>query len=267
MTIKDSLKRFKVDKLVRDKIPDIMKDKNIIAHKRIMENDEFVARLKEKLFEESQEVQESQTREQLAEELADLIEIIDCLAKNHHLSMEEIEKIRMLKREVKGSFEKRYYNSFIDVENSNPAIEHYLARPNQYPLVENPPYDSECIFCQIAHQKKEADIIAKFRHCFVMKDRYPVSKGHALIIPYEHTENWFTARKEIQQDIFQALNQTKLILDSEYQPDGYNIGANCGEKAGQTVMHLHVHLIPRYQGDMEDPKGGVRGVIPSKQKY
>ena len=64
-----------------------------------------------------------------------------------------------------------------------------------------------------------------------------------------------------------VLHLMKERLDAEYSPQGYNIGANCGEVAGQTVMHLHLHLIPRYRGDMEDPKGGVRGVIPSKQKY
>jgi len=77
----------------------------------------------------------------------------------------------------------------------------------------------------------------------------------------------FTANEEVQKDIMKALNAMKIVLDAEYNPDGYNIGANCGKDAGQSVMHLHVHLIPRYKGDMEDPKGGVRGVIPSKQKY
>lgn len=67
--------------------------------------------------------------------------------------------------------------------------------------------------------------------------------------------------------MMRALHLLKNRLDLEYSPHGYNIGANCGEVAGQSVMHLHLHLIPRYQGDMEDPKGGVRGVIPSKQKY
>lgn len=124
-----------------------------------------------------------------------------------------------------------------------------------------------CLFCQIARNEKEAQIVAKFKHCFVMKDRFPVSPGHLLFIPYEHTENWFTASKAVQLDIMEALDQMKSQLDAEYKPDGYNIGANCGNVAGQTVMHLHLHLIPRYAGDMEDPRGGVRGVIPSKQKY
>lgn len=126
---------------------------------------------------------------------------------------------------------------------------------------------SSCIFCKIARQENQADIVAKFTHCYAIKDRYPVSKGHILIIPYEHTENWFTASEQVRLDMMEALHKIKSAMDAEYNPDGYNIGLNCGKDAGQTVMHLHMHLIPRYKGDMEDPRGGIRGVIPSKQKY
>lgn len=129
------------------------------------------------------------------------------------------------------------------------------------------PEKSSCLFCQIARQEKKVEIIAKFEHCYAIKDQYPVSKGHVLIIPFEHTENWFTAKEEVRLDIINALSQIKKQLDAEYHPDGYNIGANCGPMAGQTIMHLHMHLIPRYKDDMDDPRGGVRGVIPSKQKY
>lgn len=124
-----------------------------------------------------------------------------------------------------------------------------------------------CIFCQVAQRKREAEIIAEFKHCYAMKDAFPVSKGHILIIPYMHVDNWFAAHEEVQMDMMRALNEMKTRLDKELHPDGYNIGLNCGSAAGQTVMHLHLHLIPRYHGDMEYPKGGVRGVIPSKQKY
>lgn len=128
-------------------------------------------------------------------------------------------------------------------------------------------FSHPCIFCQIARKEKKAEIVAEFKHCYVKKDDFPVSKGHLLIIPYEHTENWFSAKEEVRMDIMSAIDLMKTKLDKEYNPDGYNFGANCGKAAGQTVMHLHVHLIPRYKGDMEDPRGGVRGVIPSKQKY
>ena len=125
----------------------------------------------------------------------------------------------------------------------------------------------ECIFCQIVQGLRDASIVAQFTHCFVMFDEFPVSSGHVLIIPHEHTENWFTASEPVQQDIMKALSYMKTRLDIAYKPHGYNIGANCGAAAGQSVMHLHMHLIPRYKGDMPDPKGGVRGVIPSKQTY
>lgn len=128
-------------------------------------------------------------------------------------------------------------------------------------------YRPDCLFCRFARQEKDVEIFANFKHCYAIKDQFPVSRGHILIIPYEHTENWFTASEEVRLDIMKALHLIKDRLDLEYNPQGYNIGANCGETAGQTVMHLHLHLIPRYRGDMENPKGGVRGVIPSKQKY
>lgn len=125
----------------------------------------------------------------------------------------------------------------------------------------------DCLFCKMVCGEKDVPILARFQHCFAIKDQYPVSPGHVLLIPYQHTDNWFTATEEVRLDMMQALNAVKAMLDQEYKPDGYNMGANCGLIAGQTVMHLHLHLIPRYKGDMADPKGGVRGVIPSMQKY
>ena|SRR3990172_4844621 len=126
---------------------------------------------------------------------------------------------------------------------------------------------SDCIFCLTSRKEKQMEVVAEFQHCYAIKDQFPVSKGHILIIPYKHTENWFTAKEEVRLDMMYALNEMKALLDRECKPDGYNIGINCGIVAGQSVMHLHMHLIPRYTGDMDDPKGGVRGVIPSKQKY
>lgn len=125
----------------------------------------------------------------------------------------------------------------------------------------------ECIFCQFVSGERKIKIVQSFTHCYAIADQYPVSEGHLLIIPYEHTDNWFTAREEVRLDMMLAMQHLKERLDKEYQPHGYNIGANCGEVAGQTVMHLHLHLIPRYLGDTENPRGGIRGVIPEKQKY
>lgn len=102
---------------------------------------------------------------------------------------------------------------------------------------------------------------------FAIYDKYPVNKGHMLIIPKRHTANYFDLTMEERLAIDELLFQGKQLLDETYSPDGYNVGINCGEVAGQTIFHVHVHLIPRYKGDMEDPRGGVRGVIPGKMKY
>jgi diadenosine tetraphosphate (Ap4A) HIT family hydrolase len=102
---------------------------------------------------------------------------------------------------------------------------------------------------------------------FVIYDGYPVSKGHCLIIPNRVYPDYFDSTPEEIKGLNELIFKTKEFLDKEYKPSGYNIGVNCGEDSGQTVFHLHIHLIPRYKGDVEDPRGGVRGVIPSKQKY
>ncbi|MDF1628855.1 MAG: HIT family protein [Alcanivoracaceae bacterium] len=101
----------------------------------------------------------------------------------------------------------------------------------------------------------------------IREDLYPVSPGHLLIIPNRHVANWFELSSQEQQAVMELVNQAKMRLDDTLQPDGYNIGINCGEAAGQTVMHVHCHLIPRYEGDTLEPRGGVRGVIPEKQSY
>src|SRR5579883_813246 len=100
-----------------------------------------------------------------------------------------------------------------------------------------------------------------------VRDQYPVSPGHTLVVPRRHVETYFDATPSEQADLWQGVAEIKRALDAELRPDGYNVGFNVGRPAGQTVMHLHVHVIPRFQGDMDDPRGGVRGVIPGKQKY
>jgi len=102
---------------------------------------------------------------------------------------------------------------------------------------------------------------------FALRDRFPVSKGHTLVIPKRLVTTWFDATRAEQLAILDLVDEAKVALDREYRPDGYNVGFNAGAAAGQTVMHLHVHVIPRYSGDTVDPRGGVRGVIPDKQKY
>ena len=98
-------------------------------------------------------------------------------------------------------------------------------------------------------------------------DAFPVSPGHALIVPRRVVPTWFEASREEQIALLDGIDAAKRAVEVEHQPDGYNIGINAGAAAGQTVFHLHVHVIPRYRGDVEDPRGGVRHVIPSKANY
>ena len=102
---------------------------------------------------------------------------------------------------------------------------------------------------------------------FVIYDGFPVSKGHCLIVPHRVYSDYFESTNEEVIGLQKLVLETKKLLDEKFQPDGFNVGLNSGESGGQTVPHVHIHLIPRYKGDMENPRGGVRGVIPSKQKY
>lgn len=102
---------------------------------------------------------------------------------------------------------------------------------------------------------------------FAIHDAFPVSPGHTLIIPRRVVSTWWEATAEEQRDLLDLVNKVKAALDASHSPDGYNVGFNSGVAAGQTVVHLHIHVIPRYHGDMSDPRGGVRHVIPSKGNY
>ena len=120
-----------------------------------------------------------------------------------------------------------------------------------------------CVFCDM----NKNDYIFENKTCFAKYDDYPVSPGHILVIPKRHFPSFFTATIEEYSDILKLIDIAQEHLIQQYNPDRFNLGVNIGEAAGQTVMHLHVHLIPRYKGDIEDPRGGVRGVIPDKQIY
>jgi diadenosine tetraphosphate (Ap4A) HIT family hydrolase len=98
-------------------------------------------------------------------------------------------------------------------------------------------------------------------------DGFPISPGHALIIPKHHIGSFFELTEEEQRAMLDLLSQIRQLLLTEHSPDGFNIGINDGAAAGQTVMHLHIHLIPRYAGDQPDPRGGVRWIFPDKAAY
>lgn len=123
---------------------------------------------------------------------------------------------------------------------------------------------TQCPFCQ---PDNEREIILETQEVFAIYDKFPVNPGHALIIPKIHQSDFFDLNDELQNACFRALNEVKKIVSFRFQPQGFNVGINVGETAGQTIPHVHIHLIPRYSGDVEKPRGGVRGVIPSKQSY
>ena len=110
-------------------------------------------------------------------------------------------------------------------------------------------------------------IIYKDDFFFIIKDGFPVNPGHLLIISNVLRKDFFDLSEDEKTQLPKTIEKAKEIIKQEYTPDGFNIGMNCGETAGQTVFHFHCHLIPRYIGDMENPRGGVRHVIPSKGKY
>ena len=122
---------------------------------------------------------------------------------------------------------------------------------------------SNCPFCDVADDR----VFLSTSQVIGIWDGFPVSPGHALLIPRRHVATWFDATIEEQQALLDAIETARAAIELRQSPDGYNIGINSGEAAGQTVQHLHVHVIPRYKGDVEDPRGGVRLVLPEKAAY
>ena len=104
--------------------------------------------------------------------------------------------------------------------------------------------------------------LAANQSAFVITDRFPVSPGHALVVPRRVIGSWWEATEQERADLLALVDEVKCQLDAERRPDGYNVGFNAGSAAGQTVGHLHIHVIPRYQGEVADPRGGGRHVIP-----
>lgn len=123
--------------------------------------------------------------------------------------------------------------------------------------------DRRCPFCEMPPER----VVAANALALAVRDLYPVAVGHSLVIPRRHVSNWWSASREEQAAINDLLDVVKTELDRDVRPDGYNLGINDGVAAGQTVFHLHVHLIPRHFGDVPDPRGGVRYVIPGRAKY
>lgn len=119
----------------------------------------------------------------------------------------------------------------------------------------------KCVLC------REDRYIIENTLAYACYDTNPVSPGHCLIVPHRHVAEYFQGTQEEKNALWDLVDKLKPILDEKYAPDAYNVGVNIGADAGQSVPHIHIHMIPRYKGDMDNPRGGVRGVIPHKQKY
>jgi diadenosine tetraphosphate (Ap4A) HIT family hydrolase len=120
-----------------------------------------------------------------------------------------------------------------------------------------------CPFCSATEKR----VIEDADHAYAMLDTYPVSPGHTLIVVRRHVPNVFELGKEELADVVQLIHSARGHIEREHEPAGYNVGVNVGRAAGQTFMHVHFHIIPRYFGDSPDPTGGVRNVIPGKGHY
>jgi diadenosine tetraphosphate (Ap4A) HIT family hydrolase len=120
-----------------------------------------------------------------------------------------------------------------------------------------------CPFCAITADR----ILRQGEHAVVIRDGFPVSPGHTLVIPRRHVASFFDVAEAERAGMMSLLAAARDDLEREFHPAGYNVGINDGAAAGQTVPHLHIHLIPRYAGDRDDPRGGVRWVLPDKAAY
>ncbi len=120
---------------------------------------------------------------------------------------------------------------------------------------------NNCLFCAVASR------VLENQGFYAIPDRYPVNPGHLLIISKRHTPDIFGLDETEFMNLHEIITRAKQMLDAKYEPDGYNLGVNCGEAAGQTINHFHLHIIPRFKGDVENPRGGVRNLKEPLERY
>jgi diadenosine tetraphosphate (Ap4A) HIT family hydrolase len=125
---------------------------------------------------------------------------------------------------------------------------------------------SGCIFCRQG-QLGASDLLAGNDLAIAFRAGFPVSRGHALIVPRRHEPDFFSLTAEEQAAVIALVDPVRSVLDKEFCPDAYNLGVNAGKAAGQTILHTHLHVIPRYAGDVAEPRGGVRWVLPETARY
>jgi len=121
-----------------------------------------------------------------------------------------------------------------------------------------------CLFCA---PDQDRELVTESATVYAILDKFPVSKGHTLIIPKQHVTDYFDLTERTKTACWLVVDRVKMLLAQRYNPDGFNVGINIGSAAGQTIPHVHIHVIPRYEGDVENPTGGIRGIIPGKGDY
>ncbi len=129
---------------------------------------------------------------------------------------------------------------------------------------DDPIGDLDCVFCR---RLADGDIETENDLCALLLDRYPVSLGHRLVIPKRHVSGYFALTDEEKHSLWRMVDEARARIEREHHPDGYNVGVNDGAAAGQTIFHVHMHVIPRYRGDRDDPRGGIRWIIPERARY
>jgi diadenosine tetraphosphate (Ap4A) HIT family hydrolase len=122
--------------------------------------------------------------------------------------------------------------------------------------------NNPCLFCT-----DPRGVSIQHELAYSARDSYPASPGHTVVIPRRHVASFFDLTPEEVDACMGLIKEEKIHIDEEFNPDGYNIGVNVGPAAGQSIFHVHIHIIPRYKGDVENPQGGVRHVIPKKGHY
>ena len=121
----------------------------------------------------------------------------------------------------------------------------------------------DCLFCSPANEA----LLARNDNVIILWDSFPISPGHAIVTPLHHAASWSDLTRDEKIAIFDGIDTAQQEIEKQYSPDGYNIGINDGTVAGQTIMHVHLHVIPRYAGDSDDPRGGIRWILPDKARY
>ena len=122
---------------------------------------------------------------------------------------------------------------------------------------------NDCLFCDYIEEPK----VFENQTFYAIFDKYPVNQGHLLIISKRHVSDLFALNKNEFEHLYDIIKLSKEMLDIKYKPDGYNVGVNCGETAGQTIFHFHLHIIPRYEKDVENPRGGIRNIKKPIKDY